>query len=177
LSCSSNAYVTKAAVGSGKYVLRAPTGVRQYTQTSDSLRGKHSRSTTPKTPCRSNCIQQYKNHQSASINDKEQLMAVITTLIPGTPAEWAVLAALVVVSPLLYYGVIWFVDPLSLRRFPGPSAAKVTPYWLFWQARHVRRFVKVHEAHKVLQPKSIELTNSTDIWQICSNCSRSYQHQ
>ena len=104
-------------------------------------------------------------------------MAVITTLIPATPAEWAVLAALVVASPLLYYGVIWLVDPLSLRRFPGPAAAKVTPYWLFWQARHVRRFVKVHEAHKVQQPKSIELTNSLEIWQIRSNCPRSHQHQ
>jgi len=140
--------------------------------------GKTQPSTTPKTPCRSNCIQQYKNHQPASINDKEKfIMAVITTLVPTTPVTWVVLAALVVASPLLYYGVIWLVDPLSLRRFPGPSAAKVTPYWLFWQARHVRRFVKVHEAHKVLQQKSIELTDSLEIWQIRSNCPRSHQHQ
>src|SRR5271155_3647629 len=75
-------------------------------------------------------------------------MALITTLIPSTPAQWAILIILVILSPLLYYGAIWIVDPLSLRRFPGPGAAKVTPYWLFWQARHVRRFKKVHEAHK-----------------------------
>jgi len=103
-------------------------------------------------------------------------MAVITTLIPSTPAQWVVLTVLVVLSPLLYYSIIWLVDPLSLRRFPGPPVARVTPYWLFWQARHVRRFVKVHEAHKVT---SIEVnwTNSLEIWQIRTYCSRSHQYQ
>lgn len=92
--------------------------------------------------------------QPAPIDDtKKVVMALIATLVPSTPVQWVALAALIVVSPLLYYGVIWLADPLSLRRFPGPPAAKVTPYWLFWQARHVRRFVKVHEAHKVWSPK------------------------
>ena len=75
-------------------------------------------------------------------------MALITTLIPSTPTQWTVFAALILVSPLLYYAAMWIADPLSLRRFPGPAVAKVTPYWLFWQARHVRRFKKVDEAHK-----------------------------
>ena len=77
-------------------------------------------------------------------------MALINTLIPSTPAQWALFAVLIVLSPWLYYAVIWIADPLSLRRFPGPPLACVTPYWLFWQARHVRRFLKVDEAHKVL---------------------------
>jgi hypothetical protein len=76
-------------------------------------------------------------------------MALITTLVPSTPLEWAGVAALVLLSPFLYYFAIWLVDPLSLRRFPGPPLAALTPYWLFWQRRHVRGFRSVDEAHKV----------------------------
>ena len=77
-------------------------------------------------------------------------MALITTLVPSTPVEWASVAALVALSPLLYYLAIWLVDPLSLNRFPGPTSAAVTPYWLFWQRRNVRGFKSVDEAHKVV---------------------------
>jgi hypothetical protein len=76
-------------------------------------------------------------------------MAVMSYLVPATPAQFAVAVAVILFSPLWYYLVLYFVDPLSLRRFKGPKLAEVTPYWLFWQARHVRRFVKVDEAHKV----------------------------
>jgi hypothetical protein len=82
-------------------------------------------------------------------------MAVIWHIIPTTPAQLALAALLVVASPLLYYVVLYLVDPLSLRRFPGPTLAQVTPYWLFWQARHVRRFTKVDEAHKGRCPDRI----------------------
>ena len=75
-------------------------------------------------------------------------MALLGLLVPSTTGQWVVLIALVISSPLLYYTAIWIVDPLNLRRFPGPISAHVTPYWLFWQARHVRRFRKVHEAHQ-----------------------------
>jgi hypothetical protein len=84
-------------------------------------------------------------------------MALLNHLIPSTRLHWALLGALVILSPLLYYVTIWLLDPLSLRRFPGPRLARVTPYWLFWQARHVRRFVKVDEAHKVHCSLSIVL--------------------
>jgi hypothetical protein len=77
-------------------------------------------------------------------------MAVLSYLVPTTPAQFAVAAVVIILSPLWYYLVLYLVDPLSLRRFKGPALAEVTPYWLFWQARHVRRFVKVDEAHKVL---------------------------
>ena len=76
-------------------------------------------------------------------------MTLVTALIPSTPAQWVGVAVLLILSPVLYYITLWIIDPLSLRRYPGPLLAQITPYWLFWQARHVRRFVKVHEAHKV----------------------------
>lgn len=76
-------------------------------------------------------------------------MSLITTLIPSAAAQCALFAVLIVLSPWLYYVVIWIADPLSLRRFRGPVMARITPYWLFWQARHVRRFIKVDEAHQV----------------------------
>ena len=76
-------------------------------------------------------------------------MALITALVPSTPLEWAGVAAIVLLSPFLYYVAIWLVDPLSLRRFPGPTLAGVTPYWLFWQRRNVRGFRSVDAAHKV----------------------------
>lgn len=76
-------------------------------------------------------------------------MALITSFIPSTPLQWAVAVVLALFSPLLYYTVIWILDPLNLRRFPGPPLAAVTPYWLFWQRRNVRGFRSVDEAHKV----------------------------
>jgi hypothetical protein len=85
-------------------------------------------------------------------------MALINLLIPSSPIPWAVALLLVIFLPLLYYTTVWIVDPLSLRRFPGPRLARVTPYWLFWQARHVRRFLKVDEAHKVKYPIEQKLT-------------------
>jgi hypothetical protein len=78
-------------------------------------------------------------------------MTLLSILIPSTPTKWAGFVVLILLSPWIYYALIWLFDPLSLRRFPGPPLARVAPYWLFWQARNVRRFIKVDEAHKVLQ--------------------------
>jgi len=76
-------------------------------------------------------------------------MAFVTYVLPSTPLQWAVGAIIVLLTPLWYYLFNWILDPLSVRKFPGPPLAGITPYWLFWQRRHVRGFMAVHEAHKV----------------------------
>ncbi|ORY79022.1 cytochrome P450 [Protomyces lactucae-debilis] len=57
-------------------------------------------------------------------------------------SPWTYLICLAVAVPLLY-----LIDPLRINWVPGPLLAKVSPLWLFWQARRYRRYKAVHAAH------------------------------
>lgn len=67
-------------------------------------------------------------------------MTVISELL-GSPWLYVVLLGSIIVYPYLR-------DPLGIKWVPGPIVAKVSPFWLYWQARHARRFRSVHAAHQ-----------------------------
>jgi len=46
----------------------------------------------------------------------------------------------------------WLSDPRALRRFPTPSIAALTPFWLMYYNSRGRRFLAVDEAHRKLGP-------------------------
>jgi len=94
-------------------------------------------------------------------------MALVDAIIPASPLQWTVAAVLLLLTPVWYYVFIWITDPLSLKRFPGPILAGITPYWLFWQRRHVRGFKAIHEAHKVDASNALA---KLEIWEVRSNC-------
>lgn len=58
-------------------------------------------------------------------------------------------------SPLTYVGFVvavllypYLSDALGINWVPGPVLARLSPLWLFWQARNARRFIEVDRLHK-----------------------------
>ena len=57
-------------------------------------------------------------------------------------------------SPLTYLAALvayisykYLADPLAINWVPGPLLARFTPFWLYWEARHARRYKSVHKLH------------------------------
>ncbi|OQV09485.1 hypothetical protein CLAIMM_13603 [Cladophialophora immunda] len=52
----------------------------------------------------------------------------------------------------IWFLIQWLSDPRKLRRFPTPSVAALTPFWLMYHSSCGRRYAAVDEAHRKLGP-------------------------
>jgi benzoate 4-monooxygenase len=78
------------------------------------------------------------------------LLAGLANLAAGTTILLSILA--LSAGLLAWYILSYYLDPLELRKFPGPKLAALSAAWSMYYCRKSKRFWGIHKAHEKYGP-------------------------